>query len=158
MVSVFSSRVYGSWKEKQLEKYEDLLPVLLEVLPRVLRVLDVGVGRAWFEKFLLDNGFVLERVVGVDVDEDMVEPRKKFVEYHLTNDFRTGEEFDLLVCFDSYHLLPEDYLDRFKARFVLVSVPKHFSATLKRLKGRIIRKGVIGRQEEDVFVLVERGF
>jgi len=155
---MFSPQVYGSWKSKQFEKYEELLQVLLELLPKKLRVLDIGVGKAWFEEFLLDNGFCFSRVVGVDVSEEMIEPRKSFVEYHLTNDFKTSEEFDLLVCFDSFHLLPEGYLSRFKARFVLVSVPERFSATLKRVKGEIIREGFVGKQEKDVFVLIERGF
>jgi len=155
-VAAYSTDVYGSWREAQLQKYRDLLPVLRRRLMPGASLLDVGIGKAWLEEFLASEGFEFAKVVGVDADPAMVEPRRPGIEYRITDDFRTEERFDVVVCFDALHLLREPGRLLGYARpggLVLAAEPLRLAGQLDAL-GRPADQGVIGSQEKDRFVLV----
>src|SRR3989338_660062 len=71
----FFDKIYDSWKDKQLEKYEEIFPLILPYLIEINSVLDLGIGKAWFESFLLSKGIKFPRVLGVDISEEAVSPQ-----------------------------------------------------------------------------------
>jgi len=153
----FSTDIYGSWREKQLEKYSDLFPRLKDYLKREYSVLDVGIGKAWFEEFLEGKKVKFKEVIGIDMDERMTLPQKKGITYFITDDFLTTKKFDFVVCFDTLHLLKDSrrILD-YSRNLVLVSLPMAFKEKLGAFKSlNVIEQGEIGKQEKDYFVLIK---
>jgi SAM-dependent methyltransferase len=152
----YSAGIYDSWRQAQEEKYADVLPFVEAQLRKARTLLDIGIGKAWLEGFLLGKGLKFEKVVGVDVDEEMVEPRLPGVEYVITGDYKPAERFDFVICFDALHLLKEPGRLLGYAKpgcWVLAAEPLKFAGTLKAL-GKPAEQGVIGSQEQDRFVLV----
>jgi len=153
----FSTDIYGSWREKQLEKYSDLFPRLKGYLKSGYSVLDMGIGKAWFEEFLEEKGVRFKEVIGIDTDERMTLPQRKSITYFITDDFLTTKKFDFVVCFDTLHLLkdPLRILD-YSNNLVLVSLPMAFKEKLGAFRGlNVIEQGEIGKQEKDYFVLIK---
>jgi SAM-dependent methyltransferase len=158
-VKSYSEKIYESWREAQLQKYADLLPRIEAQLRAAQTLLDIGVGKAWFEEFLRKRGFSFARVVGVDADAGMVRPRKRHIIYRIDADYRTDETFDFVVCLDALHLLPEPGRLLGYARpggHVLAAVPLRLREKLDVL-GKPLDEGVIGGKEKDYFVLVGKG-
>ena len=153
----FSTDIYESWREKQLEKYSDLFPRIKNYLKKEYSVLDIGIGKAWFEEFFGSEKIKFKEVIGMDVDERMTLPQKKGITYFITDDFLTAKKFDLVVCFDTLHLLkdPRRVLD-YSKNLVLVSLPMAFKGKLDVFRGQnIMEEGEIGKQEKDYFVLIK---
>jgi SAM-dependent methyltransferase len=153
----FSTDIYESWREKQLEKYSDLFPRLKDHLRGEYSVLDIGVGKAWFEEFLEGKKVKFKEVVGIDTDERMTLPQKKGITYFITDDFLTAKKFDFVVCFDTLHLLkdPRRILD-YSRNLVLISLPMAFKEKLGAFDSlNVIEQGEIGKQERDYFVLIK---
>jgi SAM-dependent methyltransferase len=153
----FSTDIYESWREKQLEKYSDLFPRLKDYLKGEYSVLDVGIGKAWFEEFLEGKKVKFKEVIGIDMDERMTLPQKKGITYFITDDFLTTKKFDFVVCFDTLHLLKDSrrILD-YSKNLVLVSLPMAFKEKLGAFKSlNVIEQGEIGKQEKDYFVLIK---
>ncbi len=153
----FSTDIYGSWREKQFEKYSDLLPKVKGYLKKDYSVLDIGIGKAWFEEFLEGKKVKFKEVVGIDADERMTLPQKKGIIYLITDDFLTSKKFDFVVCFDTLHLLKEPKkLLGYSKNLVLVSLPMSFRDKLEVFrKENIVEEGEIGKQEKDYFVLIK---
>ncbi len=153
----FSTDIYESWRKKQLEKYAGLLPMVRGYLKKDLSVLDIGIGKAWLEEFLRGKGVVFKEVIGVDVDERMTLPQKKGVTYFITDNFQTNRKFDLVICFDTLHLLKEPrMLLGYSKSLVLVSLPMKFRGKLDVFRDQdIIAEGGIGDEEKDYFVLIK---
>jgi 2-polyprenyl-3-methyl-5-hydroxy-6-metoxy-1,4-benzoquinol methylase len=153
----FSTDIYESWREKQFEKYEDLLPKLKKHLKRGYSVLDIGIGKAWLEEFLENHGIRFKEVVGIDNDERMTLPQRKGITYFITDEFLTSKKFDLVICFDTLHLLKEPHnLLGYSKNLVLVSLPMAFKNKLEIFKSqRIMEEGEIGKQEKDYFILIK---
>jgi len=153
----FSTDIYESWREKQFEKYSDLFPRLKDYLKGEYSVLDIGIGKAWFEEFLEAKRVKFKEVVGIDTDERMTLPQKKGITYFITHDFLTTKKFDFVVCFDTLHLLkdPHRVLD-YSKNLVLVSLPMAFKDKLDPFRSQnILEQGEIGKQEKDYFVLIK---
>lgn len=152
----FSADVYESWREKQLEKYRDLLPVLKRHLAGG-SLLDIGIGKAWFEEFLASEGMQFSEIVGVDANERMTLPRRQGITYFITDDFMTARKFDFVVCFDTLHLLKDPRkLMGYSQDLVLVSLPVKFRDKLAVFGGEsILEQGEIGKQEKDCFFLIK---
>jgi len=153
----FSTDIYGSWREKQLEKYSDLFPTLKEYLKSEYSVLDIGIGKAWFEEFLEGKKIRFKEVIGIDADERMTLPQRRGITYFITDDFLTAKKFDFVVCFDTLHLLkdPRRILD-YSNNLVLISLPMAFKEKLGVFKSlNVIEQGEIGKQEKDYFVLIK---
>ena len=153
----FSTDIYNSWRKKQLEKYAALLPIIGGYLKKDFSVLDIGVGKAWLEEFLEGKGVKFKQIVGIDVEERMTLPQRKGVTYFITDDFQTSKKFDLVICFDTLHLLkdPKRLLD-YSRNLVLVSIPMKFKDRLDMFENQnIIERGEIGKEEKDYFVLIK---
>ena len=153
----FSTDIYDSWREKQLEKYTELLPIIKGYLKREYSILDIGIGKAWLEEFLEGKKVKFKDVIGIDTDERMTLPQKKGITYFITDDFLTTKKFDFVVCFDTLHLLkdPRRVLD-YSKNLVLVSLPMAFKDKLEIFRGQdIMEEGEIGKQEKDYFVLIK---
>jgi SAM-dependent methyltransferase len=153
----FSTDIYESWREKQLEKYSDLFPKVKDYLKREYSVLDIGIGKAWFEEFLEAKRVRFKEIIGIDADERMTLPQKKGITYFITDDFLTTKKFDFVVCFDTLHLLkdPRRILG-YSKNLVLVSLPMAFKDRLDPFRSQnILEQGEIGKQEKDYFVLIK---
>ena len=153
---VFSTAIYKSWEKKQLQKYEALYPSIKGYLKTGFSVLDMGVGKAWLESSLEEKGLKFKEVIGIDVDEAMILPQKKGITYFITNEFMTARKFDLVICFDTLHLLPEPRrLLEYSKNLVLVSLPKAFESQLEVFRNQnIVEEGDIGEEEKDHFLLI----
>lgn len=158
MTSKFFEKIYDSWKTKQLQKYHSILPKLKPFLKNNISLLDLGVGQAWLEEFLQRKGFQFSRILGVDVSEEAITPRKKGIEYVLTTNFKTEEKFDFLVCFDAFHLLKNQDVLRFLKEdgLALISLPERWQAKLKLFPEELIQeKGKAGLEEIDHFIIMK---
>lgn len=153
----FSTDIYGSWRKKQLEKYSELFPKIEKYLKREYSVLDIGIGKAWFEEFLGEKDVRFQEIIGIDADERMTLPQRKSVTYFITDHFQTNRKFDLVVCFDTLHLLKEPRkLLEYSRNLVLVSVPMRFKNRLNAFDDQnIIERGEIGKEEKDYFILIK---
>lgn len=155
---MYSKDIYDSWKIKQAQKYEQLTPLIKEHLKKVNSVIDIGVGPAW----IYDHMGRFQRIVGVDADENMMNPKRSFIEYHVSSDFKTEERFDLLICFDALHLIekPEKLINYVKKdRLALISVPLRFKNLLNQFTAnkQVLIEGTIGEEEKDYFALIKNG-
>ena len=157
MASRFSSKIYSSWREKQRQKYAQLYPSLKPFLSPA-PLLDLGIGLGWFEEFLREKGHDFSRTVGFDVSEEAVKPRLEGVEYVLGESFQSEELFDLVVCFDAYHLMEANPLDFVKpGGLLLVSLPLRWAKRLADFAGQeVLAQGEIGEEEIDRFLLVRK--
>ncbi|MBI1974108.1 methyltransferase domain-containing protein [Candidatus Micrarchaeota archaeon] len=155
----FSTRIYQSWRKIQREKYTQLWPRVSEHFRESFSVLDFGIGKAWFYEFLDEQGFGFARVVGVDNDQKMVEPRRDGVSYIITGDFHTPERFDSIIAFDSLHLArqPAGLEEMLKpGGTILATEPSRFRDSLSLLRQHpftILDEGEIGETEEDFYTL-----
>ena len=133
MGSVFSDKIYGSWREIQREKYEKLWHELMLLGLNIKNglALDVGIGRGYFEEFLIDkNDKNKIKIIGVDKSRDMLEKcsalLNRLVQADGDNLPFMDEVFDCVVCFDTVHLLKS--VDEMKrvlkcSGFLLISEP-----------------------------------
>lgn len=149
--------VYGSWKSKQLEKYRELVPQIKEALERSETALDIGVGKAWFWEYSKNEGYSFNSLKGVDISKHATEPEKSYIKYTYSNCPELEGEFELVVLFDSVHLI--DYADRIPnyisgKGYVLQSVPLKFREKLERYKNmETASEGEVGIQERDHYLL-----
>ncbi|MBS3060626.1 MAG: methyltransferase domain-containing protein [DPANN group archaeon] len=153
----YSNQIYESWRPKQFEKYEDLWETLEFYMHDKKSLLDIGIGRAWFEDFLDFKQHGIKRIVGVDVSDEAIGKRKPNIEYHVTDNFVTDEKFDLIICIDAYHLLKNKNLERYAnpGGVVVVSLPVRMDGQLKYLAEKATSSGYIGKSELDFYVLVK---
>lgn len=153
MKPAFFPQIYDSWNSKQLQKYRHLFLILKTHVSRNCSLLDLGIGKAWFEDFLLRKGFQFSKIVGIDVSEDAVSPKKPFIEYLYSS---PKEKFDFVVCFDSFHLLEDKDIRKFlkPKGIALISLPFSKKHLLSSIKGKKLAEGVIGIEEKDWFVLL----
>jgi len=165
----FFNDVYGSWKDKQIEKYEELVLELGELFNNCNRVLDVGIGKAWFWDYLKENSYEFDFIKGIDVSREATDPEKDYIDYvYIDEDEKNfnlrddiGEDnFDLVIVFDSIHLI--GYSDELpslinEGGFILQSIPLKFKDSLKRYPCmKIVDEGNIGVSEIDRYLLQKK--
>ena len=110
---MFFSKIYKSWEGIQEEKYDRIVKGFDS---RDLawtfsgRVLDVGSGTGYFERFLKKNGFDIKKWVCLDTDAEMLR-QSDFVRVLGDGNLLSFKKgiFDNLVCLDSIHLIREDF-------------------------------------------------
>ena len=153
----FFDKIYDSWKPKQLQKFEALRPFFKMHLKEKHSILDLGVGRAWLETFLQDRAFKLGRIVGVDINEFLVNPKMPWINYEFSKNFQTSEKFDWVVCFDSLHLLSDKNIVKFlkPEGFALIALPASLMHEIPKFpKAEILHEGFVGIEEKDYFQLL----
>lgn len=134
-------------------------PLIQPYLPKTIpSMLDLGIGYAWWEAFLEEKKIRVSRIVGTDLNEEAVTPRKKKIEYHLGSSFQTKETFDLVICWDAYHLLGKmDVWKMVKPNgLLIVSEPKPFAHLLDFffVKGKVVVDEWVGEMEQSRTALV----
>lgn len=166
---MFFSKIYKSWEGIQEEKYSRiLLGFDSGMLSKVLagKVLDVGAGSGFFEKFLEKQGMNLSEWVLVDPDMDMLKETgfQKILGDGNQLPFKPGK-FDSLVCMDSIHLIKEDFFWALKKDgLALVSLffnPGNFEEKKEflrhRLKGlEILHEFSVRGKEGEIFILAKK--
>lgn len=156
----FTGAYYAQhYRPLQRAKYAQAWPHVRPHLPQgPFSMLDLGIGPAWWEEFLAEQGVVPARIVGMDVSEDAVAPRRGGVEYHLTPAFRTDEKFDVVVCLDAWHCFPQlDVTSFLKPNgLLIVSEPRPFVRVLEgRSKGALVDIWA-GDTEKSRFICLEK--
>lgn len=125
-------------------------------------MLDVGIGYAWWEEFLAKKKIRVQKIVGVDLNEDAVSPKKKSIDYQLGSSFFTKETFDLVVCWDAYHLLgktPHSLWKWVKPNgFLLIAEPPPFAHLLDSFskKGKVVVDAWVGTTERSRLLLARK--
>ena len=157
---MFSNSIYESWKKLQLAKYQDLFPKIQEHLQNNWKVLDFGIGKAWFEEYLAERDFVFQKVIGFDVSEKAVSPKKEGIEYILSEKLETDQKFDFVIAFDSLHKVedPKEILQYAKQdALILISTPDKFRSVLEPFNEfEKLAFGEIGDIEKDFFILFKK--
>ena len=71
-----------------------------------------------------------------------------------------NKKYDYLICFDSLHLLKKQtqITSHLKKEGIgFIAVPLHFENLLNKFNEKnIIEKGVIGKQEKDVYIIIKK--
>ncbi|MDO8627425.1 MAG: methyltransferase domain-containing protein [Candidatus Diapherotrites archaeon] len=158
-MSEFFDKIYPDWKEKQLEKYAKIFPLLEPYLYGLESVLDLGIGKAWFEEFISIKGYKFPRVLGVDISEEAVLPKVSGIEYVLQKNFSTEEKFDFVVCIDALHLLEnKNILEYCKpGGIALIALPANRKNLLESFsREEVLIQAQAGQQELDEFVLLRK--
>lgn len=141
----------------QHAKYVQLWPHIKPFFPPHVKhaLLDVGIGPAWLESFLAEKNASFTRVVGADVSEAAISPRKKGIEYIINPHFDTAEKFDLVICFDAWHCIPNLNLQKFvkKNGLLIVSEPLTFESQLEKLPAQRLVDVVVGEMEKSRVVV-----
>lgn len=157
---LFSPEIYDSWKSKQIQKYRELEKDLSSYLGGSERALDIGIGKAWFWKYLKEKGYDFEIVKGVDVSKEATEPEKENIKYTYSCDPSLKDEFDLIVLLDSAHLI--EYKERLpelleESGLILQSVPLRYRESVRDYRDmKVVEEGEVGEEEVDYFSL-QRG-
>ncbi len=166
---MFFPIIYKSWKKAQEEKYRDILNLTKSLFnknnTRRFSVLDIGIGKAWFYYF---SKLGFREVVGVDLNEKRVRPRKKEISYILKS-FENlvkdksfmRKKFDVLISIDALNLLDRRKLREFleKKRFFIyvLAVPLRERQFLKEISNIIETKNkiekTVGEKEKDFLVI-----
>ncbi len=144
----------------QRAKYAQLWPLIKDLFAfnTKITLLDVGIGPAWLESFLAEKNVSFTRVVGTDVSEAAISPRKKGIVYVIDSHFNSAEKFDLVICFDAWHCFPKMDLMKFVKPngLLLVSEPLTFEKQLEKLPtGKRLVDVVVGEMEKSRVVLVK---
>ncbi len=151
---MFFEKIYDSWKKKQEEKYKIFIRAVKKHVKERNSLIDVGIGRGWFEQFMKTKGLNFKKIVGVDPKAKVNDENIKIIR---KEKYSTSESFDLLVCIDTLHLIDQKYLDSFNAKYLLISVPKKFKNMLDYFrKYDVLEEGEAGEEEKDYYLLVKK--
>lgn len=112
---MFSHLIYRSWKPLQYEKYRAALDALGRDFFHEKLILDLGSGAGYFSSFLGEQSIPAE-VIGLDVA-----PRTTVCGDGNNLPFKDAS-FDIVVAFDSLHLISEnDFVRVLKPRGLVVA-------------------------------------
>lgn len=107
----FTGEIYSDWmKTTQEKKYNEILidyilPLKNEIDFARNKTLDIGIGKAWFEKKLNERG-IKANVIGVDIERtDMAVDNVDFLVADGNNLPFRDKQFNFVVSFDTIHLL-----------------------------------------------------
>jgi len=164
---MFFPRIYKSWKQTQMKKYENVV----ERLDKNFfsgTILDIGCGPLYFEEFM-KNKNIRAKIVAMDIDKDTVVKNKtNFSVIVASGDnlpFKTV--FDKIISFDTMHLVNEnDFKNVLKdGGYVLFSI--FFNEESREEKINLLKKKLHGFKtvkefeilgKENEYVLVARKF
>jgi SAM-dependent methyltransferase len=114
---MFTPQVYDAWDSIQQEKYEEILKTMgKDFFNSILkkRVLDIGSGSSYFERFLVSKEFNVSNVVSLDIRKDFM--KKVDTEELVIGDGNKlpfkKESFDAIVSIDTMHLIKDKDFSR----------------------------------------------
>lgn len=105
----FFSGIYSSWTEIQNEKYLKMLEVLKKEKIKLYgkkKILDIGCGPFYFEKFLEERGISSDNFTCIDTEPQKVRDRNFLMADGGHLPFRDSS-FSIIFCIDSLHLIPD---------------------------------------------------
>ena len=101
----FFAEIYGSWSKIQEEKYDKILTLMKESGIRISgRILDIGAGPLFFEKFLEKKGVDTSGFVCIDIEKKYASGRGFVLADGVRLPF-SGNSFRLIFCIDAIHLI-----------------------------------------------------
>ncbi len=166
----FTGEIYSDWmKSTQEKKYREIildfiLPMNSEIDLNKDRVLDIGIGKGWFEKKLRERG-IESKITGLDVDKtDMAVEGIDFVIGDGDNMPFEDSSFDFVISFDTVHLLkkPEE-IERVvsKGGYALISThcnERNFKSKGDKVKSlfdmEVLKEGIVGDPSEEMSYVV----
>lgn len=160
----FTSHYYRDhYRPIQWEKYTQVWPLIHSLLPPCIpSMLDLGIGYGWWESFLGEKGIVIPRIVGVDIHEDAIAPRREGIEYSLTPRFHSNERFHFVACWDAYHLLGNMNIWEFLQPngLLLLSEPRPFTHLLDEIPSQytVLVDAWVGSTEQSRVLLARKNF
>lgn len=98
---MFFSKIYKSWKDIQIKKYEKMLQILPYL--RNKKILDIGIGHGYFEEFLKSKGINAD-IVSIDPNKEMMQDNlsKALAIIADGNALPFGDNsFDIIICLDA---------------------------------------------------------
>lgn len=162
----FTGEIYKDWmKSTQEKKYNDIildfiLPLKNELNFEREKILDVGVGKAWFEKKLFERG-IKTNVIGLDIERTGL--ATEGVDFILGSGDRIpfeDESFGMVVSFDTVKLLkrPGEIERVLKGGgYALISIycnERNLNSRKQKIKSlfdlKILKEGLVGNPEEEV--------
>ncbi|MEM5860821.1 MAG: class I SAM-dependent methyltransferase [Candidatus Aenigmatarchaeota archaeon] len=118
MATKFFSKIYTTWENKQIKKYEKILDILKDnaIDIKRCRSLNIGCSGFFLEKFLIERELLPKFFVSIDIDrsvlEEFISIRKILLKNRINFILASGESmpfckesFDLVFCIDVSHLL-----------------------------------------------------
>lgn len=165
---MFTPKIYESWRQKQFEKYAKLLEKLgKEKLQEILsgKVLDIGIGNAYFEEFLKAQKIKAE-IVGIDNNEEMIQDADNVILGSGDAIPFPDEYFDCIICLDTIHLLKKEDFKRVlkKDGYAIISIffnRQNLSERRKllneKVKGlKIIEEFIVKGEESEIFMICKK--
>ena len=150
---MFTSEIYPKWmREKQLQKYEDLKGSLPDARGLVL---DMGCGPGWLKDFLTKN-YPGIKYIGIDIQyEPDVLSSGDYLPFK-------ANTFDFVFCIDTIHLLKyPGEMERVLKKDGMLVIAEAKSLwkenVLNKFKNlKIVKKSIIGREEQDILVILQK--
>lgn len=166
----FTDEIYSDWMKSTQEKKnkEILLDFILPMKEKLNltnnRVLDVGIGKGWFEKKLKDHDLETE-VIGIDVEKtDLATDGINFIVG--SGDYMPfqGNSFDLVFSFDTIHLLKNPgEIERILSRggYAIISThcnERNFKSKGDKIKSlfnmEVLKEGLVGDPKDEMSYVV----
>lgn len=163
---MFSPHIYSDWmKEIQDKKYEGIfidfiLPLKSELNFSLMRILDLGIGKGWFEDKLRERGLTPE-IIGID--KDIIKPKKGLKRLVADGNYLPfkDEVFDFVISIDVLHLIKNTeeisrvikkrgmaLLGIFSNPYDLEEKRERFLRKIKNLK--LIKESVVGDPKKEI--------
>ncbi|RLJ01622.1 MAG: hypothetical protein DRP11_04100 [Candidatus Aenigmatarchaeota archaeon] len=170
----FTPSIYSRWmKEVQEKKYEGILlefilPLHSKMNLGSMRILDVGIGKGWFEDILRDRGMAPE-IVGIDKVPFDTKGVDIIVGDGGALPLKEGL-FDMVISFDTVHLISDtkDMVRVLKDNGLLLisihcneyNMPEKRNELLGRFRGmKVLKESVVGDPDKELsyVVLMRKG-
>lgn len=142
-------------KDKQIQKYEDMINLLPNMNDKI--ILDVGCGPGWLEEFLTKK-YPKTKYIGIDINyKPNIISSGDFLPFK-------SNTFDIVFCIDTIHLLKNinDMKIVLKSNGILI-----ISEPLSLFKEDILNnfkdlkletKKIIGKEEKDILLIYKNNF
>lgn len=98
---MFSYKIYKSWKRIQMKKFKEIVERVGKDIFKKEFILEVGSGPGYFEEFISNTKIFC-------LDKNLESLRKNQSKYKILGD---GDKlpfkrvFDVIICFDTFHLI-----------------------------------------------------
>jgi SAM-dependent methyltransferase len=160
---MFFQKIYGSWKQIQIRKYEYIVKIIGKEFFHGL-ILDIGIGPCYFEEFIKNK--INANIVGIDTDKiTLIKNKTKISKIAANGNFLPFKKntFDTIISFDTIHLIKNnDFRNVLKNNgYVLFSIFFNEENKMERRKllkeklngFKIIKKfEILGKENEYVMV------
>lgn len=160
----FFSKIYQSWSGIQNEKYEKILEFLKENNISIRgKVLDVGCGPMFFEKFIKSMRIEAE-IKCIDIERQNSDD---FILAKAENLPFPDSSFDMIFCLDAVHLIQNvDDIFRVLKNEGILTVSSFFNSTNQKQvetmlkeklnKFKILNKSILKGRESEIIIIAKK--